>query len=285
MKKLKKTLGAIVSPQNNPDIKCNSCEKENIQKFGHIVVQNLEELYRFPCKLRVPGMSATVVEENYAEFQLKATAESKCNNINWQVPDGESLWKYVPIQEGYEEDGDFIENLQGTSARLKKGYSIKHPRDLITKEYYENNLPKIPDTVYYIQSKIILSDYMKIPIVINLTQNIDVVTDVFLSGIRLEDNTYVLTDSNILTILELPEIYMYSTSYKFIVKGVVEGDVLIVDSSTTFEIDENGYLIAVDDINNTSMEIDINQNIVLEGDNPRLFPDMKIENSNLTIRE
>lgn len=146
-------------------------------------------------------------------------------------------------------------------------------------------VPKGLNTIYYTQSKIILSDYMEIPIVINLIQNIDAVTDVFLCGIRLEDNTYVLTDSNILTILELPEIYIHSTSYKFIVKGVVGGNVLLVDSSTTFEIDENGYLIVVDDINNTSIEIDTNQNIVLEGDNPKLFPDMKIENSNLTIRE
>lgn len=146
-------------------------------------------------------------------------------------------------------------------------------------------VPKSLKTIYYTQSKIILSDYMEIPIVINLIQNIDAVTDVFLGGIRLEDNTYVLTDSNILTILELPEIYIYSTSYKFIIKGVVGESVPLIISSTTFDIDENGYLIAVDDINNTSMEIDINQNIVLEGDNPELFPDMKIENSNLIIKE
>lgn len=143
MKKLKRQLGDVTSPSNNPDIKCNPCEQENTEKFGHIVVQNLEELYRFPCKLRVPGMSATVVEEGYAEFQLKATEESKCNNSNWQVAEGGGLWKYVSSgreDEEREEEG-YIENIQGVSARLKEGYKVEHPRDLVTKEYYENNIP------------------------------------------------------------------------------------------------------------------------------------------------
>ena len=141
MKKLKKQLGDMVSPSNNPDLGCNPCKEETTQKFGHIVVQNLAELYRFPCKLRVPGMSATVVEEGYAEFQLKATSESKCNNNNWQVAEGGGLWKYIPIPEVEEVEADPYGKEKYAMKTL--GMFAETAGLFYTTDYIENLLSKI----------------------------------------------------------------------------------------------------------------------------------------------
>lgn len=148
MKTLKIVLGGLNNLPSKEDCKpAEKCKDTshffNPDKYGHMVVNTIEELHMIPCKMRQPGMTVTVVEEDYSEWILKPTTTTGvCDNNNWHVAETGGLWKYVPIQEEREEDGDYIENLQGTSARLKEDYSIKHPRDLITKEYYENNLPE-----------------------------------------------------------------------------------------------------------------------------------------------
>lgn len=101
MKTLKDMLGGLKSPprfKEDAHTAPVSCEPQhfNPDKFGHIVVQNKQEMYEIPCKMRQPGMTVTVVNEDYTEFILKATEGTKCNNDLWQVPESGGLWKYVP---------------------------------------------------------------------------------------------------------------------------------------------------------------------------------------------
>lgn len=96
MDKLKKTkIGEIKKIKidqeslNCPPESLNKCCKPgpffNPDYFGHVVVQTLEELNSIPCKLRQDGMVATIVQDNYSEWQIQSsrTGFGICDNQVW----------------------------------------------------------------------------------------------------------------------------------------------------------------------------------------------------------
>ena len=88
MKRLKKTNieqeGFNCSP-----VPIHKCPPQgpffNPDYFAHVVVQTLEELESIPCKLRQDGMVATVVQEDYSDYQLQTsrTGFGVCDNNAW----------------------------------------------------------------------------------------------------------------------------------------------------------------------------------------------------------
>lgn len=85
MRNLQKSIKDVTTKSHSVK-DCNPCTDTNTMTYGHIVVSTYEELYNFPCKLRVDGMVVTVVEAGYSEFQLQVDDEgSKCDNSNWVI--------------------------------------------------------------------------------------------------------------------------------------------------------------------------------------------------------
>ena len=88
MDKLKKT-SIEQGAQKCPTAHTHSCPDNgpffNPDYFGHVVVQTLEELNSIPCKLRQDGMVATIVQDNYSEWQIQSsrTGFGICDNQVW----------------------------------------------------------------------------------------------------------------------------------------------------------------------------------------------------------
>ena len=88
MDKLKKT-NIEQGAQKCPSVSTNNCPDNgpffNPDYFGHVVVQTIEELNSIPCKLRQDGMVATVVQEDYSDYQLQTsrTGFGICDNNAW----------------------------------------------------------------------------------------------------------------------------------------------------------------------------------------------------------
>ena len=88
MKTLKKNNISKGSSINSPVPVNKNCDLPpffNSDYFGHVVVQTLEELESIPCKLRQDGMIATVVQDDYSDYQLQSsrTGLGICNNNAW----------------------------------------------------------------------------------------------------------------------------------------------------------------------------------------------------------
>ena len=88
MDKLKKT-NIEQGAQKCPSVSTNNCPDNgpffNTDYFSHVVVQTIEELNSIPCKLRQDGMVATVVQEDYSNYQLQTsrTGFGICDNNAW----------------------------------------------------------------------------------------------------------------------------------------------------------------------------------------------------------
>lgn len=88
MKTLKKNNISKGSSINSPVTVNKNCDLPpffNTDYFSHVVVQTLEELESIPCKLRQDGMVATVVQEDYSDYQLQTsrTGFGICDNNAW----------------------------------------------------------------------------------------------------------------------------------------------------------------------------------------------------------
>ena len=88
MKTLKKNNISQGSCINSPVPVNKNCDLPpffNTDYFSHVVVQTLEELESIPCKLRQDGMVATVVQEDYSDYQLQTsrTGFGICDNNAW----------------------------------------------------------------------------------------------------------------------------------------------------------------------------------------------------------
>ena len=88
MKTLKKNNISQGSSINSPVPVNKNCDLPpffNTDYFAHVVVQTLEELESIPCKLRQDGMVATVVQEDYSDYQLQTsrTGFGICDNNAW----------------------------------------------------------------------------------------------------------------------------------------------------------------------------------------------------------
>ena len=88
MKTLKKNNISQGSSINSPVPVNKNCDLPpffNPDYFAHVVVQTLEELESIPCKLRQDGMVATVVQEDYSDYQLQTsrTGFGICDNNAW----------------------------------------------------------------------------------------------------------------------------------------------------------------------------------------------------------
>ena len=88
MKTLKKNNISQGSSINSPvpvNKNCGLPPFFNPDYFGHVVVQTIEELDSIPCKLRQDGMVATVVQDEYSEWQLQSsrTGSGICDNNAW----------------------------------------------------------------------------------------------------------------------------------------------------------------------------------------------------------
>ena len=88
MKTLKKNNISQGSSINSPVTVNKNCDLPpffNTDYFSHVVVQTLEELESIPCKLRQDGMVATVVQEDYSDYQLQTsrTGFGICDNNAW----------------------------------------------------------------------------------------------------------------------------------------------------------------------------------------------------------
>ena len=88
MKTLKKNNISKGSSINSPVTVNKNCDLPpffNPDYFAHVVVQTIEELNSIPCKLRQDGMVATVVQEDYSDYQLQTsrTGFGICDNNAW----------------------------------------------------------------------------------------------------------------------------------------------------------------------------------------------------------
>lgn len=88
MKTLKKNNISKGSSINSPVPVNKNCDLPpffNPDYFSHVVVQTIQELYSIPCKLRQDGMVATVVQDNYTDYQLQSSKLNKgvCDNTTW----------------------------------------------------------------------------------------------------------------------------------------------------------------------------------------------------------
>ena len=88
MKTLKKNNISKGSSINSPVPVNKNCDLPpffNPDYFAHVVVQTIEELNSIPCKLRQDGMVATVVQEDYSDYQLQTsrTGFGICDNNAW----------------------------------------------------------------------------------------------------------------------------------------------------------------------------------------------------------
>ncbi|MBQ0148932.1 MAG: hypothetical protein KBS93_10935 [Flavobacteriaceae bacterium] len=91
MKTLKDILEGSLSPPRfkencKPVEKCEDTSQScNPDKCGHIVVNTIEELHMIPCKIRQPGMTVTVIEEDYSDYRLQTakTGFGICDNNSW----------------------------------------------------------------------------------------------------------------------------------------------------------------------------------------------------------
>ena len=111
MKTLKKNNISQGSSINSPVPVNKDCDLPpffNTDYFSHVVVQTLEELESIPCKLRQDGMVATVVQEDYSDYQLQSSriGFSKCDNRSWvrigkgdAVYDGNNLMIFSDLAE------------------------------------------------------------------------------------------------------------------------------------------------------------------------------------------
>ena len=89
MKTLKKNNISQGSSINSPVPVNKNCDLPpffNPDYFAHVVVQTIDELNSIPCKLRQDGLIATVVQDNYADYQLQSsrTGFGICDNQAWQ---------------------------------------------------------------------------------------------------------------------------------------------------------------------------------------------------------
>lgn len=98
MDKLKKT-NIEQGAQKCPSVSTNNCPDNgpffNPDYFGHVVVQTIEELNSIPCKLRQDGMVASIVQDEYSEWQLQSskTGFGVCDNRAWvKVVKGDSQY-------------------------------------------------------------------------------------------------------------------------------------------------------------------------------------------------
>ena len=82
---MNKTFRPLRTPKE-----CNKNSVINPDYYSVVVVQDIAERDRIPCKLRQNGMIAIVVEEDYREYQLKIDEEglSICNNNSWKEKKG-----------------------------------------------------------------------------------------------------------------------------------------------------------------------------------------------------
>ena len=88
MKTLKKNNISQGSAINSPVPVNKNCDLPpffNTDYFSHVVVQTLGELESVPCKLRQDGMIATVVQDDYSDYQLQSsrTGFGICDNNAW----------------------------------------------------------------------------------------------------------------------------------------------------------------------------------------------------------
>ena len=88
MKTLKKNNISQGSSINSPVPVNKNCDLPpffNPDYFAHVVVQTIDELNSIPCKLRQDGLIATVVQDNYADYQLQSsrTGFGICDNRSW----------------------------------------------------------------------------------------------------------------------------------------------------------------------------------------------------------
>ena len=98
MKTLKKNNISQESAINSPVPVNKNCELPpffNEDYFAHVVVQTLGELESIPCKLRQDGMVATVVQEDYSDYQLQTsrTGFGICDNNAWvKINSGDTFY-------------------------------------------------------------------------------------------------------------------------------------------------------------------------------------------------
>lgn len=58
----------------------------NPDLYSVVVVQDIAERDKIPCKLRQDGMIAIIVDEEYTQYQIKTSIDvSKCNNDSWTI--------------------------------------------------------------------------------------------------------------------------------------------------------------------------------------------------------
>ena len=101
MKTLKKNNISQGSSINSPVPVNKNCDLPpffNTDYFSHVVVQTLEELESIPCKLRQDGMVATVVQEDYSDYQLQTsrTGFGICDNNAWvKISNGDEVFDKV----------------------------------------------------------------------------------------------------------------------------------------------------------------------------------------------
>ena len=98
MDKLKKT-NIEQGAQKCPSVSTNNCPDNgpffNPDYFGHVVVQTIEELNSIPCKLRQDGMLASIVQDEYSEWQLQSsrTGFGVCDNRAWvKINSGDTFY-------------------------------------------------------------------------------------------------------------------------------------------------------------------------------------------------
>ena len=98
MKTLKKNNISKGSSINSPVPVNKDCELPpffNPDYFAHVVVQTIEELNSIPCKLRQDGMLASIVQDEYSEWQLQSskTGFGVCDNRAWvKIVKGDSQY-------------------------------------------------------------------------------------------------------------------------------------------------------------------------------------------------
>ena len=98
MDKLKKTNIVEESLKCSP-LSTDNCGNSgpffNPDYYAHVVVQTVEELESIPCKLRQDGLVATVVQDDYADYQLQSsrTGFGICDNNAWvKINSGDTFY-------------------------------------------------------------------------------------------------------------------------------------------------------------------------------------------------
>ena len=98
MDKLKKTNIVEESVKCSP-LSTDNCGNSgpffNPDYYAHVVVQTVGELESIPCKLRQDGLVATVVQDDYADYQLQSsrTGFGICDNNAWvKINSGDTFY-------------------------------------------------------------------------------------------------------------------------------------------------------------------------------------------------